>query len=1075
MKKNTSKALLVATFLFSFIFALSACKNSSAPVEEITSDSCKCTIYIESPSKTATPVLPDYIWYTLIAAQEPIAPEYDDEGELKPALEDLDSEGNYKYKKESNFTGTNYFVMDLEHNGTWYFYIEGYALDNPDEKRTKDKRILIGSTSGVAKGKHYNVSLKVDFLPEGNGTVNLPIDVSVTNINKLKITNAGDGILNGTYNKDAVASGKIVISADNIPAGAYPATLTFLKDDVIIFRIQNETINVKDNMVTDAWIYSEHCDYLKRQEITHPTDVGTAFPPDERTITDTADFIITPEYLHKRCNTTCYVSPSGSSENIGSNLKPFYDLQSAFKRIVALNDNFYKIDKKETFTILIDGILNDDEYTYSIPETTNPLAVIIAPEPNNTGTCESKGYLNFGENYDITIDAGATSEEAKKRFKFNTIETSSPISINNCTISGDLTFNGANSKTSTIYNSIIGKLASPINFTVINSNVSFINPDVTLDDEARGSFTEFYIKNMNISEDSDVEIYNSASVNQAPTKITENLKINSSAFKISHTILPVTETTEIKNCTKKVEFGVGIDFTTKYYDVYNCSNLVIDGPLEKFKASSSFYAEDSTLKVSNSSLEAGTSFTLKNCDSEFKGEDYYQTKFDLTMSQFELIGGTADIKLYTFTAGSELKMSQNAELKGTMIDLGPDSDNCMDSLSFTDSAVTLVDSKVHYDEDLEIKNTNFSFINKSHRNNFYGKEAASLKITDSTAVFEYTALNFESVSSLQDYIQDSQTYEAKKKTIFTNSNITIKTPSSIEDENDTSYFRGDIFVDENTNLSFIDTRLTAGNLLVDESSEVIFSGRSKQIRADSRIYLDKNAKFYVQNPPSDKNTTVARLFDLNPIDNQSLVVLYDSNKNEIDFTSDFDDTDKRYTVENVGYKLTYNDSENKRKGMLVYDASGLKSLPTNWGARMKYVDEEKYGTGNYAIIGATAGASDAIVPDVSSYNLATAKTEEIIGGLWNNNTAWSGSQFVYVKEITYSIIYEDEVIAAKTSMDSQKSMFILSDLETDIENKLKTNNSVEYNIRMTFVWEHSKNTTFNGSYTCNIPLIVTKN
>ena len=1077
MKKNTSKALLVATFLFSFIFALSACKNSSAPVEEITSDSCKCTIYIESPSKTATPVLPDYIWYTLIAAQEPIAPEYDDEGELKPVLEDRDSEGNYKYKKESNFTGTNYFVMDLEHNGTWYFYIEGYALDpdDPNEKRTEDKRILIGSTSGVAKGKHYNVSLKVDFLPEGNGTVNLPIDVSETNINKLKITNAGDGILNGTYNKDAVASGKIVISANNIPAGAYPATLTFYKDDVIIFRIQNETINVKDNMVTDAWIYSEHCDYLEPQGITHPTDVGTAFPPDERTITDTAVFKITRDYLHKRCNTTCYVSPSGSSENIGSNLKPFYDLQSAFKRIVALNDNFYKIDKKETFTILIDGILNDDEYTYSIPETTNPLAVNIEPEPNNTGTCESKGYLIFGENYDITIDAGATSEEAKKRFKFNTIETSSPISINNCTISGDLTFNGANSKTSTIYNSIIGTTAKPVDFTVINSKVSFINPDESLALDSRGSTTTFTIKNMNISEDSDVEIYNSASVNQAPTKITGNLKINSSAFKISHTILPVTETTEIRNCTKKVEFGVGIDFTTKYYNVYNCSNLVIDGPLEKFKASSSFYAEDSTLNVSNSSLEAGTSFTLKNCDSEFKGETYYQTKYDLTMSQFELIGGTTDIELYTFTAGSELKMSQNAELNGNMIDLGPDSDNCMDSLSFTDSKVTLVDSKVHYDEDLEIKNTNFSFINKSHRNNFYGKEAASLKITDSTAVFEYTALNFESVSSLQDYIQDPQTYEAKKKTIFTNSNITIKTPSSIEDENDTSYFRGDIFVDENTNLSFIDTRLTAGNLLVDESSEVIFSGRSKQIRADSRIYLDKNAKFYVQNPPSDKNTTVARLFDLNPIDNQSLVVLYDSNKNEIDFTSDFDDTDKRYTVENVGYKLTYNDSENKRKGMLVYDESNLKSLPTNWGARMKYVDEEKYGTGNYAIIGATAGASDAIVPDVSSYNLATAKTEEIIGGLWNNNTAWSGSQFVYVKEITYSIIYEDEVIAAKTSMDSQKSMFILSDLETDIENKLKTNNSVEYNIRMTFVWEHSKNTTFNGSYTCTIPLIVTKN
>lgn len=1062
MRKITSKTLLISSFLFSFIFTLSACKNSVAPEEETTSDSCQCTIYIETPSKTATPVLPDNIWYTLIAAQEPIAPDYDENEVLKPAL----IEDGVEYKLESNHPGTNYYVMDLKHNGTWYFYIEGYTSST---ERNKSNRILVGSTSGEAKGKHYYVSLKVDFLPGGNGVVNLPIDVSETNIDKLKITNAGDGVLNGTYNRND--SDKIIISAENIPAGAYPATLTFYKDDVIIFRIQNETINVKDNMVTDAWIYSEHCDYLEPQEITHSTD-DSAFPSDERTITDTAKFKITPEYLHKRCNTFCYVSKNGTDSNIGSKLKPFSSLQPAFKHIVALNENFYRINEKETFTIYIDGLLEDDDIDYYVPETTNPLSVIITPEPSNTGTCETKGHLKFAENYNITIDAGATSDDAKKRFKFNDIVTHSPISINNCTIQGDLTFDGALSfdgteKTSTIYNSIIGSTSSPVDFTVINSKVAFINPDESLDYAERGSITAFSINNMSISQNSDVEIYNSASTSQAAAKISDSLKINSSTFKISNTILSVTETTEIKNCTQKVEFGSGTDFTTKYYDVYNCSNLVIDGPLDNFTASSSFYAEDSTLKVSNSSLSTQGTFTLKNCNSEFKGEEWFQTEFDLS-GQFELIGGTTDIVLYTFTVGAGIELSQNAKLTGNMIALGPDSDNYMNSLKFKDSTVELVDSKVYYKDDLEINNTNFSFINKNGRKLFYGKDAASFTITGSTVEFENAGLNFENVSALQNYIKGAS--GAKKKTIFDNSEITIRTTSS--KDNDKSYFRGDIFVDENTNLSFIDSRITAGNLLVDNSSKAIFSGSSVLVRAADRIYLDRNAKFYVQNPPSDKNTTIARLFDLNPIDNQSLVVLYDSNKNEIDFTSDFDDTDKRYTVENVGFKLTYNNSENVRKGMLTYDTDSLSNLLTNWGARMRY---DEIGTGNDAIIGATQGASGAEVPAVSSYNLAAAKEKEIIGGLWSKKTDYTGNLFGYIKEITYSIFYGDEVIAAQTSMNANKSMFILSELETDLENKLSTNNSVEYNIRMTFVYENTRDTTNNGNYTCNIPLIVTKN
>ena len=117
------------------------------------------------------------------------------------------------------------------------------------------------------------------------------------------------------------------------------------------------------------------------------------------------------------------------------------------------------------------------------------------------------------------------------------------------------------------------------------------------------------------------------------------------------------------------------------------------------------------------------------------------------------------------------------------------------------------------------------------------------------------------------------------------------------------------------------------------------------------------------------------------------------------------------------------------------------------------------------------------VPATSSYNLAAAKEKEIIGGLWSNKNEWTGPQFTSVKEITYSIFYGDEVIAAKTSMTANMSMFILSDLETDLENKLSTNNSVEYNIRMTFVYETktARYIPYNGSYTCNIPLIVTKN
>ena len=72
MRKTTLKALL--PFLFSFIIALSACKNEISMTEEISGD-CECRIYIQLPAKTASPILPDSIWYTLIAAQEEIEPQ----------------------------------------------------------------------------------------------------------------------------------------------------------------------------------------------------------------------------------------------------------------------------------------------------------------------------------------------------------------------------------------------------------------------------------------------------------------------------------------------------------------------------------------------------------------------------------------------------------------------------------------------------------------------------------------------------------------------------------------------------------------------------------------------------------------------------------------------------------------------------------------------------------------------------------------------------------------------------------------------------------------------------------------
>lgn len=1104
MKKTKLRTIL--SFLFSFIVVFTACKNTISQPEE-TADSCKYTIYIQAPSKTASPVLPDNIWYTLIAAFETDVGEdkkinavYNQDGILQPARPDEyypnSDKVKYSYILTSNFPGTNYFTMELPYNGTWYFYIEGYTSN---ETRNDSTRILTGRASKSAKNSHYSVTLPVDFIPGGTGKVKLPIDVSRTTINRLQISNTGDGILDGTYYR---VGDIIPIDKSNIPAGTYEAKLTFSQYDeddginTIIFSILNETINVKENFETNSWIYSENCEYLKKKNVTHALD-DTAdpppFPPSERLITETADFIVTPEYLYKKCNNFCYVSVGtqskpASNANIGSSLKPFKSIDYALKRTVVLNENFNLMEtpvSDEKFTIYIDGILFDAEHPnedYNAPEAVHPVSILFKPTTNNSA-CEVFGNLIFGKNYNITIDSGVEdSKLAQEKFVFrNNIETQSPISINNCTISGNLTLNNINNtseKTSTIYKSVIGSSSQEngqVDITVNNSKLSFINPDTEASD--RGSYTKIALNNLNITNGGSVEIFDNTSEAKADMNIYNTLAINNSNFKIWSTTLK-TQDIQINNCTSEdsVFFDSATNFTAN--GVYTATNSKVRlNSTDHFETKNGFTADGGQLTVYNSSISSGGSgIVLKNnCNANIDStEDDINTIPYTITGKVTVDNSTVTMKFYRFEAGSELFLTNNAVLTGERLDIGfGTKSDAMNIVSIANSTVNLTDTKLYFKNYMEINDSEFSLTNtaKRGRKTFSGLDGNSFTIigkpnssTQKTVSFDNVAMSFLNISNIPLFLNSKN--NEYKKIIFKNTDIEINN----------SAFTGDAFIDENTDITFTNTRIPGGNLLVNESSQIIFNGETIQENAASRIYLENDAKLNLQNPPTSAKT-YARIIDLNPIDNEGVIVLLNDNKEPTDFSSDFTASDSRYTIQNVGFKLSYDNYNSVRSGILTYDTALKTSLPSGWGARIRNRD---LGTSKEAIIGAKKAGNDYDVPATSSYTLANAKTIKIIGGLWNNSTRWSGNQFqnANIPEINYTLFFGNEILHSQTSISTStdpqaatNSEFILSDWDPDIDSRFGSQNSIQYNIRMTF----SLKGTYAGSYTCNIPLIVTKN
>ena len=1056
MRKTTLKALL--PFLFSFIIALSACKNEISMTEEISGD-CECRIYIQLPAKTASPILPDSIWYTLIAAQEEIEPHYDPiTKKLSPVLDYIET--------TDNKDNTNYYTMKLP-NGNWYFYIEGYTSN---DERTQDTRILYGKTSIAenVKGNHYDVTLNVNFIPTGNGKINLPIDVTQTTINKLEITNT-NGVLDGIYEAKEIESENnetittIPIQKDNIPAGVYEATLTFYQDDVLIFKILNETINVKDNVTTNSWLYSENREYLEKREVHHTPDT-TAFPKpeDDDSYTQTANFVVTPEYLHKKCNTSYYVSRNGDSKNTGTAYKPYKTIQEALDRTKALNDNFYKGGiKEETFTIILMNELNDENNNYSAHQTDNPINLVIKPYGTSV-TCQTHGKLTFGKNYNITIagesDSYTDGSESQK-FIFADIETESPISINKCKIIGNLTINDSNTTESTIYKSIIGVLNEteniPVDIKISKSKVSFINPDKDLEEKDRGSETNCYLNNLEISDASNVTFCNYETSTTSIEKVTvlKDFKILNSSFTISETILNAdNNTTEINGCKDgfKVIFGQNTKFSTYACNItesdvqINLNSTSTSSTAPAFTAKGDIIAENSMLTVEKSNIKAAD-IELNNCNSKFETIERSNSANTLT-GNIKLIGGDTSISYYGITKNYDFILSDKAILKGKMLHMGESSSNALRNITCDDSEVTLNDTLIYYNTSFKINSSKFTLDNAEKDTKQFGGKA-SFEITNSPKVlFNKVDFTLNTIPSLE----------------FDNSKIEINN----------SNFIGKITnIKNKTEISFINTALDSDKVAnifsAEESTKLILSGSTAFVNSNSQINLSDKAKVYVQNPPEDKTKNYAKLLALNPV-NQSILVMLDENKKEIDFLDDFEDGDIRYTLENVGFKLTFNNSETKRKGMIAFDSESLLDLHTGWGARLR---TSSAGTGPQYIIAAEYVVNRWIPPEISFYTFTEATDTKIIGGLWSNSTNWSGGTlFNNITQINYTLFYDTEILHSQTYT-APKTMFILGDWDPDIESRLGSQDSIQYNIRMTF----SLTGTNAGSYTCNIPLIVTKN
>jgi len=300
------KKLNVLFTAAALLFVL-GCKNNAAPAKVENTDGSYIQVSIDNSkvtdsSRTAISAVPENVSYVVTASSTT-------DSETVSASSPIEQ-------------GSLVYNLQVTPGKTYKVEVTGYKNQSEVYKGS-------GSLSVPVSGK-YGITVTVEYLTEGTGSVNLKFDVSDTSvyeIEKLVISGTGLPELDKEWEAD---NGTITVSASAVACGDYEVVLSFCNSsDVIVVEIP-ERISVRKNLSSSVWVKAGNQIYLKEVE-------GKQL------------FVLTDSLIKSIIESTVYVNAEGGSytggviktasdANAGTWAEPLLTLQEAVNRILAIND-----------------------------------------------------------------------------------------------------------------------------------------------------------------------------------------------------------------------------------------------------------------------------------------------------------------------------------------------------------------------------------------------------------------------------------------------------------------------------------------------------------------------------------------------------------------------------------------------------------------------------------------------------------------------------------------------------------------------------------------------------------------
>lgn len=894
--------------------------------------------------------------------------------------------------------------------GYWVFEVFGYEHkdDVPKDDEGNPIRtnpIFYGNTTKpvFCNGGRYYETIYVYFTAEKTGSVNLDIDVSKVTINKLKISGTGNNVLDGEYSRND--KGKINIKKENLESGTYTAKLDFYTGTALLYSAK-ETINIKDNLVTENWIYSGGNEYLTLQKSTESEGETNKF--------STADFILTPELITKNANAYCYVQGSNATNpyaikaakapadtNTGSAAAPFATLQAAFDRTMALNTEFKNAGKPQhNFTIYINGTVDTSaakttsEAGQQVPKQAEISSAssfqLTMEKVGANATPGINGNISIGQNVPTTITS----------LSMDGIKSLSKLTLNSCTLSGKgtLEINDATEE-SLIKDTKIGS-GDTDSTSGISSLISFKNTKAKILNNRNSPVyaTDFINENsiLNVS-------CNSSSQN-------DKFNINAENFLIKNS----------GSSGKEITVSGATIHTTGSFSLENCNYLNLNNlTINVYNFATS---DLQNTKVQNSQISA-TEYAINDSDMDFA-----TSSFSGPVSINGNTTGTSITKKITFAGKSS---SALATISGGSFDVR----NCAVELNENSSigstgALNFVNSKLSVNNSSIQSNTATVTIESS--NTSLNKATVNVKALNTGIKTSAGSAKTDSVSIANSALETSDGITFNSSTV------------SITD----STAKGRMFV-SNDDLIFNNTVITgdigkaAGNgsdndgIGIDTASKIILAGTST---VSGTVYLEDKAMLYVKNLPekSASQTGIAKLGALYPTKGETVLVNLDNNDNEIGFDNTFvvndNEIDERFELVSAGFYLTYEVPQNDtiRKG-IIKESSVTLILPETGGFTIDIETNNNVKLNSQGYI------------EINKDKLAQSPIKAVIKD--RNGTAIS-------TEITYQLYRESNKIGdAVTSKASANGITIPAD---NIEQEMKYTDKLTYLLQIIFKDENTK-------------------